>query len=142
MIKTINFIEFLNRVNDNLKTKFFLWIVGLAFVMISSVDGLCADKAVYDAHGKRDPFVPLVTMSTRESSGLVGVEGVDDIAIEGIVYDPKGSVIIVNGAVMKEGDELGNIKVLKIESKGARFLLNGTEAYIALYTEEPKGKAN
>src|SRR3989338_7663815 len=141
MVKNNKFMKLLNRVNQNLTLKFFLWILGPAFGMISSVGAVFAEDALYDAHGKRDPFIPLVTMSSRESSGLVGVEGADDITIEGIVYDPKGSVIIINGSVMKEGDELGNIRVLKIESKGVRFLLNGTETYVSLYKEEFKGKA-
>ena len=48
-----------------------------------------APEDLYNARGKRDPFVPLVTKETRQTaSGLVGVENVEEISIEGIIYDP------------------------------------------------------
>lgn len=121
---------------------FFLWIIALTFGIIVPervVNG--SDTVSYDARNKRDPFVPLVTLTTRQSSGLYGIEGADDIAIEGIVYDrKKGSVVVLNGAVLREGEETGSVKVLKIESKGVKLLVNGSELYKPLYTDETKGK--
>ncbi len=105
------------------------------------IDGVrAADEPTYDPRGKRDPFAPLLTLNSRQGSGLYGVESAEEISIEGIVFDPKGSVIVVNGSVLKEGEETGGMKVLKIERNGARFLLNGTETYVPLYRDEPKGK--
>ena len=98
-------------------------------------------KAVYDPHGKRDPFMPLVTLATKVSSGLLGVENIDEIVVEGIVYDPKkGSIVIASGSVLKEGEEFGNVKVVSIKPNGAEFSINGVQAFKALYQEEPKGK--
>ena len=96
---------------------------------------------LYDARGRRDPFVPLVTQTTRQvASGLIGVQSIDEISIQGVIYDPKkGSMVIVNGSLLKEGEEEGTVKVLKIETDGALFSINGIEGYKAQYaSEQPK----
>ena len=98
---------------------------------------------MYDAHSKRDPFVPLVTLSTKVSSGLLGVESIDEIVVEGVVYDAnKGSIVIANGSVLKEGEEFGNVKVVAIKPNGAVFSINGAQDFKPLYQqqEETKGK--
>jgi hypothetical protein len=126
----------INKINIK---KFFFWILPLAFGIICTIQAVAAESVVYDPHDRRDPFVPLVTLTSRDSSGLVGVETVDEIVLEGIVFDPKnGSIVIVNGSVMKEGDESGNIKVIKINPDGVRLSLNGSETYKKIYTEEGK----
>ena len=68
------------------------------------------------------------------------VESADDIKIEGIVYDPNGSVVIVNGTVMKEGEQLSSLKVLKIRSEGVQFSLNDNDIYVPLYSDADKAK--
>ena len=97
-----------------------------------------AEEGLYNPRGKRDPFVPLVTTATRVSSGLVSVENAEELTVEGIVYDPKGSIVVVNGTVLKEGEELGAVKVLKIKSDGALFSVNGVEAFKPLYEDTKK----
>lgn len=108
------------------------------FGMIFSIEAVAAaGESLYNAHGKRDPFVPLVTLMSRSSSGLVSVEGPDDISIEGIVFDSKkGSIIIVNGAVLKEGEQYGGLKVLKIKPDGALFSVNNVEVFKRLYKQD------
>jgi len=122
--------------------RLFLWNVWVAFGIIFSGSFVqAAPEELYDAHGRRDPFVPLITQTSRQAaSGLIGVESLDEISIEGIVYDPKnGSVIIANDSVMKEGEEQGAVKVLKILPDGALFSVNGIEGFKAQYSsEQPK----
>ncbi len=119
------------------KRSFFLWIFISAFgIICSGLDLSAGEKVAYDAHGRRDPFVPLVTLSSKASTGLAGVESVEDVAVEGLVYDPKhGSVAVVNGSVMKEGEELGNVKVLEIKADGVWFLLNGMRVFKRMHQE-------
>ena len=120
--------------------RFFLWIVLVASGMILLCQPVkAAEEELYDAHGKRDPFAPLVTTATHISSGLVSIESPEELVVEGIVYDPHGSIVITNGAVLKEGEELGAVKVLKIRPDGALFSVNGVEAFKSLY-EDPKNK--
>ena len=115
----------------------FLWICFMAFGMISLSVAWGAEEGLYNAHGKRDPFVPLVTLTSHQASGLMGIENLEDIVIEGIVCDPKnGSVLIANGTVLKEGEEQGNIKVVKVESNGAVISINQNEGFVPLYKDK------
>lgn len=99
------------------------------------------EGSLYSAKGKRDPFVQLVAVGSKpSSSGLLSVESVEEVTVEGIVADPSGkeSIVVLNGSVLKEGDEVGSVKVLKIQPDGATFSVNGIEAYKALYQEDKK----
>ena len=125
--------------------RFFWWNLLLAFGMISVSGALmAAEKSMYNAHGKRDPFTPLVTSTMKSSfSNLLGVDTIDDLVIEGVVYDPQhGSVVIVNGTILKEGEELGGVKVVKVNVNGAFFLINDVSGFKEIYQEEPANKKN
>ena len=121
----------------------FLWILCLCSGMIFSAE--CArgdEKGGYNAHAKRDPFVPLVTMTTRQASGLLGVENREDITIEGLVYDPaSGSIVIANGTVLREGEQVGNLKVIEVKSNGAIFSVNEMQGFVPLYQEKAPQEA-
>ena len=99
-----------------------------------------AEESLYTAKGKRDPFVQLVTTGAHPSAGgLLSVESIEEITVEGIVYaGHKDSIVVANGSVMKEGDEVGNVKVLEIKPEGALLSVNGVEAFRTLYQEEIK----
>lgn len=119
------------------KFTFFLWILSSFFVMIFPVNRAYSNQEnLYNPQGKRDPFLPLISQASRVVSGLLGVETIDEIVIEGVVYDPgKGSVVVVNGAVLKEGEELGHVKVLKVKPDGAYVSINGSEGFRKVYQE-------
>ena len=121
-----------------MKQSTFLWILTLGFGMIFLISDAVADapRASYDAHGKRDPFIPLITRGSSAGTGLLGVESIEDIVVEGIVYDPrKGSIVIANGAVLKEGQKQGFVRVVEVRPKGAVFSIHGIEAYKPLFEE-------
>ena len=123
--------------------RFFLWNLSICFgmILVSSVSS-AAEKDLYNAHGRRDPFTPLVTSTTKSSSSnLLGVDSVEHIVVEGVVCDPQhGSLAIVNGTILKEGEELAGIKVLKVASSGVYFLINGAESFKQIYQEDATGK--
>ena len=84
---------------------------------------------VYDDHGKRDPFVPLVS-----SAGMVVTYdedlSVNDLVLEGIVADASGNnAAIVNGKVVKAHDQIGPYVVDVIAVDHVEFL-KGTERFI------------
>lgn len=117
-----------------------LWILCLTFGTLFSSSPLGAEEQIlYDTQGKRDPFMPLVSETSRDASGLVGIENADDVHIEGIVYDPQqASMVIVNGSLMKEGEESGNFKVISIKPTGVLLSINGEEQFRPLYPDEFK----
>lgn len=87
------------------------------------------DGFVYDDHGKRDPFVPLVS-----ATGMVVTYDedltVNDLVLEGIVADASGNnAAIVNGKVVKVHDQIGPYTVDVIAVDHVEFL-KGTERFI------------
>ena len=90
----------------------------------------------YDSDGKRDPFIPLVTQRVKVSSGLEGVQAVGDVVLEGIVWEPGGgSIAILNGVIVKEGNEIGSVRIEKIEEKLVIIYINEMKHEIALGEE-------
>lgn len=81
---------------------------------------------VYDAKGKRDPFIPLLTSDGRLLKLDIIEEGTSDLAIEGILFDADGlSYAVVNGATVGVGDEIKGYRVLKIEKDKVVFIKEG-----------------
>jgi len=84
---------------------------------------------VYNDHGKRDPFVPLVS-----STGMVVTYdedlSVNDLSLEGIVADATGNnAAIVNDKVVKVHDHIGPYVVDAITSDQVEFL-KGTQRFV------------
>jgi hypothetical protein len=118
----------------------FLWIFVQVFGIIVLPQKAGAEtESLYTSRGKRDPFLQLVTSSSRQATGLLGVESAEEISVEGVAYDEKkGSVVVANGNVLREGEEIGNVKVGKITPDGAFFMVNGAETFKPMYQEETK----
>lgn len=97
------------------------------------IAGEDTDLFEYDAAGIRDPFLPLVTKEGKIAFGYGTIRSIEDIRLEGIVYDPgRDSIAIINGLVLKENDTFGNIKVIKIEPDKIKLLFNQTEHIVRL----------
>lgn len=117
----------------------FLWIPIFSSVMIVACPLHAVEKELYTAKGQRDPFVQLLSAGSRQAvSGLVGVDSLEDIRVEGIVADadPNLSIAIVNGTVMKSGEEIGVVKLVNIGTDGATLSVNGVEGFKPLYQEK------
>ena len=93
-----------------------------------------AEEFVYDSKGKRNPFIPLAT----KEGFMVAFDSddeFDDMRLEGIIYDENGtSYAIINGNVVKSGDTLGIIKVLKVEKN--KVIIYRNDQMIAIELEE------
>jgi len=106
--------------------KYFLTGIFLSIVLLCSVSGLAggADFA-YDSKGKRNPFIALVTPEGRIIN-LDATESATGMTIEGIVHDESGlSYAIINGDIVKVGDEVGEYSVLKIENDKVILIKEG-----------------
>ena len=90
----------------------------------------------YNAKGKRDPFVPLISESGGYASDAYEASAAEDIRLEGIVWDEvKGSIAIINGEIAKEGDVMGSVKILKINKDSVIFDVGGENVKIDLNKE-------
>jgi len=112
-----------------MKVGFFL---GIILILITGVL-FGEDGFKYDAKSKRDPFVPLVSEEGAYVSDAYGIKDINDIRLEGIVWDKrKGSAAIINGEIVREGDEIGSVKLIKIERECVVFDIDGEEVKIDL----------
>ena len=108
------------------------WLLSFSFCFLSYAQ----EEFVYDAKNKRDPFIPLVTSDGRLLK-LEQEEGTQGLLLEGIIYDDKGiSCAIVNGEVVRVGDEAGGFQVLKIQKDKVIFIKDGQPTEIELKKEE------
>ena len=99
---------------------------------------------IYDAKGKRNPFIALVTPDGQLLQ-LEKNEATGDLALEGIIYDERGlSYAIVNTKVVKIGDTVDSYQVLKIEKNKVIFIRDGQPREVELkkeeYNEDPSHK--
>jgi len=95
---------------------------------------------VYDAQGKRNPFIPLVPPEGRllklDKQEVTPQGG---LTVEGIIYDKLGrSLAIVNSAIVAVGDKVGEYQVLKIQERKVVFIKDGELLEVGLTKEEGK----
>ncbi|MBU0759341.1 MAG: general secretion pathway protein GspB [Candidatus Omnitrophica bacterium] len=94
------------------------------------------EEFTYGAKGKRDPFVPLVSEGGVYVSDAYGISGIKDIRLEGIVWDEaKGSIAIINGEIVREGQKVGAAEVLRIENNAVVFDIDGEEKRLELTSD-------
>lgn len=111
-------------------------LTGTAFFLSLLLLPLHGAPDKYYSKGKRDPFVPLVTGEVRTGLGLQAVEDVDDVRFEGIIYDPSGkSMVVLNDEVLKEGDKMYNVEVVKINKSSVTIKVHDMVYTIKLVKE-------
>ena len=120
---------------NNLKFLYF----GLPFCLLLGIiliNSFAQEEFIYDAKGKRDPFIPLVTPDGRLLK-LEPEEGAAELSLEGIIYDKNGlSYAVVNGEVVRIGEMVSGYQVLKIEDRKVVFIKEGQTQEIELKKEE------
>jgi hypothetical protein len=95
----------------------------------------------YDDRGRRDPFLPLIGNDVAVTQ-VAYLKSVDDLMIEGILMDPKkGSVVVVNGQVLKEGNYIGGFRIDTINSNKVIFSRED-KTYTVNYGEADESNAS
>lgn len=109
------------------------------FAVLSAVSRADSGDYAYDDQQKRDPFISLVTDDGRyvqlERSKKEQEES--ELKIEGIIFDKYSlSYAIVNGSVVKVGDNISDYQVLRIEEKKVVFIREGQIKEVLLQKED------
>ena len=72
---------------------------------------------VYNTHGKRDPFIPLIS----ENKTIMAPTGwsfisskLPELKIEGILFDETKPLVIINDKIVAAGDNISNCKITSI----------------------------
>jgi len=116
-------------------------IIAIASCTFCFIFSVCvADDFVYDSKRKRDPFIPLVGLTSGAAiKELVDVTSMQDIVLGGIVYDKKSAAAIVNGTFVKEGMRVGLVFIEKIEPKKVILVIEDDRHEVLLTEEEGGG---
>ena len=106
-------------------------LIGWAFIPVTG-------WAEYQARGKRDPFVPLVTNDGQKLHPPGGDEeeaaAFSTVAVQGVVFDPHAeSFAIINGRIVRVNEEIDGIKVLKIEPTYVTIVVDGQAHQVAVH---------
>jgi hypothetical protein len=115
-----------------MKRSLFLLVFGLALTSVVLAD---EGEFIYNDHGSRDPFWPLVTAG----GALVSYESnfsVDEMTLEGTIEDGSGGLAIINGTVVEVGKRIGEYTVQKISPNGVVLEKDGQTTEIRLKKEE------
>jgi len=80
------------------------------------------------APGERDPFTALV--NDRGDVVIHEETGITDIVLQGIMYSPDSSTVVINNEIYRAGDFIGKHKLKKIEQNGVLIESNGQEYFI------------
>jgi hypothetical protein len=115
------------------------WVLTLFFTLVFPIavfsQGGGDTEFVYDEHGQRDPFWPLVTAGgavvTYDTSFAVS-----EMTLEGIVSDGQGGIAIINGTVVEQGKQFGEYTVEKIEQDKVILIKDGQTSELRLKKEE------
>ncbi|MBD3296543.1 MAG: hypothetical protein GF392_04180 [Candidatus Omnitrophica bacterium] len=95
-----------------------------------------AASYVYDAHGKRDPFVPLlgVAVASPRGGGAEQIMSIEDVELEGVLVSGDGTRnVIINGEVLPEGRTVGSMTIVDIKTGSVRIKIGEQIYEVDLY---------
>lgn len=100
--------------------------------------GVFAEEAyVYDPHGRRDPFVPLLGVSARTAGSLEDIMGIEDVSFQGVAVDSAGrKVVVINGEMIVEGQTIGRLTIKKILNEEVILIIDENEYTLNIYKDE------
>jgi len=128
----------LNRNQDFLFGSPVIWLLVLLILCLLSFSPVSSaqDGIIYDAEGRRDPFMALVTRDGR----LINLEPAEDeakIVLGGIIYVENGiSYAIINNEVVGVGDYIMGYTVFSIDENKVVLIKDGEELEYVLEKEE------
>ena len=65
------------------------------------------------------------------------METIEDLTLEGIAWDADGnSMAIINGVILKEDEQVGKVRIVKISGESVKLLLNNTAHMLYIVSED------
>lgn len=112
------------------------WLLGMVLLVFGATPLLAEERPlgarepfVYDAKGRRDPFMPLVREGRLISLSKERTPGTAPV-LYGILWDPAGpSMAMINDQEVRVGDTVGGYQVAEIR-QDAVVLKNGEEPLV------------
>ena len=106
--------------------KSFFGILAILLAVFCSPQFSAADELkvsfIYNDSGLRDPFIPAsFTTSEPEPDKDENILSNMNFKLEGIMWDPVDPYVIINDEILRVGDELDGVTILKIEKESVTF---------------------
>ena len=108
----------------------------LVFALISQQGYTAETSFQYDDKSRRDPFIPLIGegiefLTSQEVKSIKGMN------LEGVIFDPPtGSLAIINGEIIKEGEIISGFTLSKINRSFVILTRNEEDYTVNLIMEE------
>jgi len=125
-----------------MRTRLYFWILIFGIVFSTNIATYAQEEYIYDSRGRRDPFVPLLGVTSSAMGSLDDVMGIDDVNLQGIASDSQGKkAAIINGEMIREGQTIGRVTLKKILHEKIELMIDDEEYEINIYdkTTEQKG---
>lgn len=113
--------------------KFFMELAPIIFLLWCNL--AIAQEFIYDSHGKKDPFSPPVIKAVEKA----GTEVLTGVRLEGIIWDEKNPIAIINDKVVRIGDEVSGAKITEIRQNEVIFDINGQMISVKLIIKDEGG---
>lgn len=120
-----------------MRTKYICLMISIfTFVSVNIHAGKAPFK--YEARGRRDPFIPLISTDRSSQISLKDVVSVDELKLEGIATTGSGGkrFAIMNGEMLKENEKIGNVKIKQISNAEVLLTISEKEYIISLPKKE------
>lgn len=104
----------------------------VSFVPLCLCGFLFAEEFIYDPHGKKDPFTPPVISAVEKA----GTEVLAGVRLEGIIWDEKKPIAVINDKVVSIGDEVSGARIVEIRQNEVIFDVNGQMVSVKLRVVE------
>ena len=107
-------------------------LLAVIFLLVSLCMMSYAEEGtfIYDSHGMRDPFVPLLGIATKKRTieSLEDIASIEDVNLQGLAYDSAGKrTAIINGEMIREGETVGHLTIKKILEDEVILTINTDE---------------
>jgi Tfp pilus assembly protein PilP len=83
------------------------------------------------AYGREDPFAAIGSTPTQGTKET-GIKQKPGFQLEGIIWDAKEPVAVINGKMVKEGDKVGDKTVERIDKKSVKLFDGKTRIELRL----------
>ena len=103
-------------------------ILAFIFLMVCGFTLFAQEFKYPYAPGERDPFTPLI--NDRGDVVIHEDTGINDIVLQGIMYSPDSSTVVINNEIYRVGDFIGKHKLKKVEPNGVLIESSGQEYFI------------
>ena len=84
--------------------------------MIARIRAMTREQVEYDPKGARDPMI--ISLDTHDSPEIEEIVESDDIPaleLDGIIWDEREPVVMINREAFRENDMVEGVRILKIE---------------------------